>query len=104
MLTAALRTVNTHTATATATATTVHVCRREAEVHLALAGIYWRTDAAAAESEWNEGCGRLDATLSDAYERSDKASLAVQAVRSSSSSTVAPGDIALCTKFRDPQW
>eukprot|EP00953_Heterococcus_sp_UTEX-ZZ885_P024671 13479-Heterococcus_DN1.PRE.2 len=96
MLTAALHSANTNT----------QCCcyRREAELHLALAGIYWRTDAAAAESEWNEGCGRLDATLTDAYERSDKASLAAQTSRSASSSTVAPGDIALCTKFRDPQW
>jgi len=70
---------------------------RESEAHIALAAHYWdKNEKALAETEWNQGCLRLDAILADeAFGRkipnTDLFGVPVDRVDS-------------CRKFQDPEW
>ncbi|KAG5177655.1 hypothetical protein JKP88DRAFT_331866 [Tribonema minus] len=79
--------------------------RREAEAHLALAAVYWEKNPLRAEGEWNEGCERLDATLTDAFNRREGGGGAEGGEKGGGrGDSVEPSEIALCTKFRDLAW
>jgi len=73
------------------------LAQREAEAHIALAAHYWGKDEKAiAESEWNQGCLRLDAILVDeAFGRNigdkDMFGIPIDKVES-------------CKKFKDKKW